>query len=89
MKRAPSLDDEPLATGADAFNEAAGYFLLWYPTRGLTRSQVADGLSRIADAGYIVHPADHERLCNDYAARLAHCEAAADELVRRVHGGDR
>lgn len=82
------LDDDPPITGTEAFSEAAGYFLLWYPTRGLTRTQVADGLSRLADAGYIVHVDEHDRLCQSYADRLHHCEIAADELVRRLHEGD-
>lgn len=79
-------DDEPL-DGPEWFAEAASYFLLHYPTR-LTREQVADGLSRLADAGYIVSPAHHHRLCQQYADRLRQCEEAADELVRRMYEGD-
>lgn len=78
--------DDP-REGPEWFAEAAMYFMRRYPVRGLTAIQVADGLSALAEAGYIISPAHHDRVCADYAARLHHCEVAADELVRQLHEG--
>ena len=35
--------------------------------------------------GGVVSAAEYERACNDYAARLAHVEQAADDLVARLY----
>lgn len=68
--------------------DAASAFLRHLPSRGLVREQVAYGLSVLYDLGYVMHPDEHDRICQDYADRLRTCERAADELVRQLHGGE-
>jgi hypothetical protein len=86
----PSLDDDPPLDGPEHFADAAQYLWLNLPELlspgDIGRAAVA--LSRLADAGYIVSPAQHDRMCQSYADRLRACEEAADELVRRIHEGD-
>jgi hypothetical protein len=54
-----------------------------WPTK-LTSSQVLDAMQWLVDCGYFVPPSVHEKVCQDYAAKLRHCETAADELVARL-----
>jgi hypothetical protein len=50
-----------------------------------TAGRAAQALAWLAQVGYIVSPAEHERRCDEYAALLSHVEQAADDLVRRLH----
>lgn len=83
----PSLDDDPARDGPEHFADAARHLRL---TLALTdpTPRIAEALSRLAGAGYIVSPAQHDRMLQSYADRLRACEEAADELVRRIHEGD-
>lgn len=76
-----NYDDTALRTECDA---AAAYFLHRYPNRCLTRPQVADAIRLLIDAGYVVSPSEHNRVCAQYADRLRQCEAAADELLAQI-----
>lgn len=81
-------DDEPIDTeDPEAWQSAATAFVARLPARGLTREQVAYGLSVLSDSGHVVHPRIHDHVCQGYADRLRACEQAADELVRQLHGG--
>jgi hypothetical protein len=82
--RPPSLDDDRPLDGPEDFTDAAQAFVGRHQGP-LTAGHVAQVLSWLASCGYLVSAAEYERACNDYAARLAHVERAADELVARLY----
>ena len=79
-----SLDDEAPLDGPEQFTDAAQAFVGRHQGP-LTAAHVAQVLSWLAGCGYLVSAAEYERACNDYAARLARVEQAADELVARLY----
>lgn len=83
--------DEPWASSPEEFVEAAEAFCGWaYEWRdgALSAHRVTKALTRLANAGLIVSPAQHESLAADYAGQLSRVEDAAAELVRRLHGDE-
>jgi hypothetical protein len=82
--RPPSLDDDRPLDRPEDFTDAAEAFVGRHQGP-LTAQHVAQMLSWLARCGYLVSTAEHERACNDYAARLAHAEQAADDLVARLY----
>jgi hypothetical protein len=80
----PSLDDEAPLDGPEQFADAAEAFVGRHQGP-LTAGHVAQVLSWLAGCGYLVSTAEYERACNDYTARLAHVEQAADDLVARLY----
>jgi hypothetical protein len=80
----PSLDDDLPLDGPEQFTDAAEAFVGRHQGP-LTAAHVAQVLSWLARCGHLVSTAEHEHACNWYAARLAHVEQAADELVARLY----
>jgi hypothetical protein len=80
----PSLDDDAPLDGPEQFTDAAQAFVGRHQGP-LTAGHVAQVLSWLAQCGYLVSAAEYERASNDYAARLAHVEQAADDLVARLY----
>lgn len=83
----PSLDDVTQLDAPEHFAEAAEAFVGKH-IGPVTAHHVAKALSWLARCGYVVSAAEHDRVCADYAARLAHVEQAADELAARIDDGD-
>lgn len=81
-----SLDDDPPLDQPEHFTDAADAFLRHHGRRYYTTDSVAASLAWLAWRGDVVSAAQHDRVCDDYAARLQHCENAANELVRQLHG---
>jgi hypothetical protein len=82
--RPPTLDDDLPLDGPEQFTDAAEAFVGRHQGP-LTAGHVAQVLSWLARGGYLVSVAEHQRACTDYAARLAHVEQAADELVAQLY----
>lgn len=85
-----SLDGTPPRDGPGDFAEAAQelrrVLLSW--TNVVPAFAFAEALARLAWGGHIVSASQHDAVCQSYANQLHHASAAADELVRRLHGGD-
>jgi hypothetical protein len=82
--RPPSLDDDQPLDGPDEFTDAAEAFVGRHQGP-LTARHVAQILSWLAQCGYLVSSAEHERACNWYAARLQQAQTAADDPVARLY----
>lgn len=78
-----SLDDEPQLDSHVHFVEAGRALVDRYPGT-LTVHRAVEALTWLAQCGYLVSATEHDRCRGWYAARLAHAEQAADELVRRL-----
>lgn len=57
-------------------------------TGPLTPHHVAQTLSHLARQGLIVSAAEHQRMCDAYAAQLMRMERIADDLIARASSGD-
>lgn len=75
-----SLDDEPRLDSPEHFHDAGAALADQYPG-ALSPHQAIKALTWLAQCGYLVSSAEHERAVADLRARLAHAERAADELV--------
>lgn len=73
--------------GPGSFTAAAEAFVDWCP-QPITVHRAAKTLSELAKAGLLVSVDQHESALDECAVMLLHVQAAADELVARLHAGD-
>lgn len=74
------LDDDYTLDSPGHFIDAAQALVGRY-TGPFTAHHVAKALSWLAQSGYIVSAAEHDRRCVDYAAQMERVERVADDLA--------